>query len=324
MRQVPIRLALMTALLATFLSGEGVAALSQCDRVSIPLHLDSAARDFEVTGSWLSMEAAGTLRGEISLRNQTDKSLSRLTVMVNYLDENGSILFSIPYQANLLNEENDIRNIRPFSELRLNGPVQPGEVVALEGRNLLSITTVPSSAEVVFWFAKHYEDGSSVSAQIGQHGFRTDPLPVQMPGYLRLTLPHPAESFETLVKMQINEYGRVLEIQSGREGDTGLTGEQFEALAKQLAEWHFFPGIENGYAVQSDLYLLVEFVPENPLPIRRCFREHPAKYVSKFALVTLQPIRDSSNRWILNYGSFPADSLMEPNIIETTAVPVDQ
>jgi hypothetical protein len=302
----------MTALLATFLSGEGVAALSQCDRVSIPLHLDSATKDFEVTGSWLFMEAAGTLRGEISLRNQTDKSLSRLTVMVNYLDENGSILFSIPYQANLLNEENDIRNIRPFSELRLNGPVQPGEVVTLVGRNLLSITTVPSSAEVVYWFAKHYEDGSSVSNQIGQHGFRTDPLP--------------AESFETLVKMQINEYGRVLEIQSGREGDTGLTGEQFEALSKQLAEWHFFPGIENGYAVQSDLYLLVEFVPENPLPIRRCFREHPAKYVSKFALVTLQPIRDSSNRWILNYGSFPADSIMERNIIEigTTAVPVDQ
>jgi len=326
MRQEPICLALITALFATFLSGEGVAALPQCERASIPLHLDSLTKDFEVTGSWLSMEAEGTLRGEISLRNQTDKSLSRLTVMVNYLDENGSILFSIPYQANLPNDENDIRNIRPFSELHLNGPVQPGEVVALDGRNLLSVTTVPTSAEVVYWFAKHYEDGSSVSTQIGHHGFRTDPLLVETPGYLRLTLPHPAESFETLVKMRINEYGRVLEVQPGREGDTGLTGEQFEALSEQLAEWHFFPGIENGYAVQSDLYLLVEFVPENPLPVRRCFLEHPAKYTSKFALVTLQPIRDSSNRWIPYYGGFPADGKVEPNIVEIgpPAVPLDQ
>jgi len=272
------------------------------------------------------MEAEGTFRGEISLRNQTGKSLSRLTVMVNYLDENGSILFSIPYQANLPNDKNDMRNIRPFSELHLNGPVQPGKVVTLDGRNLLSITNVPTSAEVPYWFAKHFEDGSALSTQIGQHGFRTDPLLDETPGYLRLTLPHPAEPFETLVKMRINEYGRVLEIKPGREGDTSLAREQFEALSEQLTKWHFFPGVENGYATSSDLYILVVFEPEHALPVRRCFLEHPDKYASKFALVTLQPILDSSDRWIPYYGGFPADGKMEPNYIEIgpPAIPIHQ
>jgi hypothetical protein len=297
---------------------ESISATPSCDKVSIPLHQDSPSKYFEVIGSWISTDANGALEGEISVHNLSDKSLSFLTVIVNYLDEKGSIMFSLPYQANLPSEENHLRNVRPFSELRLNEPVGPGEAVGLTGRSLLSIAIVPSSAEVVYWQAKFYEDGSSVSTSFGQHGFRTDPVLVETPGYLRVPLRPPAEPVETLLKLRINEYGRVLDVQRGREGDTHLTQEQFETLTQQIAKWHFFPAVESGYGVPSDLFLLVQFEPENSIPIKRCSLEQPDKSVTKFALATLQALRNFSDRWTLNYGGFPAIGKLETNIIRVS------
>jgi len=293
------------------------AALPSCGTVTIPLRLDSSRSDFEVTASWLTVEPEGSFRCEISLRNETGHSLSRLTVIVNYLNQDGSILFSIPYQANLSNEGNELRNIRAFTELRLSGPVKSGEEVRLTGRTLLSITMVPASAEIVYYFAKHSGDNSSPSTKVGLHGFRTDPLLVETPGdYVRLALVHPTEPVKTLLKLRVNEYGRVLDVQPGPEGNRGMSRDQFQALSQQLIQWRFFPAVENGYAVPSDLYTLVEFVPENPLPVRRCFLENADRDVSKFALVILQPVAGSSDRWIPYYGGFPAGGKMETNVIE--------
>jgi hypothetical protein len=327
MRTQLIHPVLVALLYVAFCATEPLTPIPRCERVAIPLHLHSSKNQFEVTGSWLRIdETDGALEGNIALRNQTGKSLSRLTVIVSYFDDSGSVLFSIPYQANMANEKDEIRNIHPFSMLLLNQPVKPQDDFGLIGRNLLSISTLPISAEVVYWDAKFYEDGSGESARIGQHGFRTDALLVDTPGHLRLALPHPGERIETWLKLRINEYGRVLGVQSEREEDTSLTHEQFQALYAQLTQWHFFPGIEDGYAVQSDLSLLVEFEPENALPIKRCFLDHPDKYPSKFALVRLQPMLDSSDRWIPYYGGIPADGKIEPNIIELglPVKPLDQ
>lgn len=326
MRFRSICLLMIVVVLCTFLRQEALALPNHCRRAVIPLHLGLFSGDFEIVASSLSTEANGTVRGEISLRNKTGRPLSRLTVMVNYLDAKGSILLSIPYQANLPNERNDIENIHPFSELHLNKPLQPGSVIALEGRNLLSIGTDPVSAEVAYWFAKYYDDESSVSTQVGEHGFRTDPLLIETPGDLEVSLPHAMEPIKTFVKLQINEYGRVLEVLQARDSHSELSREQFEDLSKQLSQWHFFPSIENGYAVRSELYMLVEFQPERALPVRHCFLEPPARDVNKFAIVTLQPVLDSRDRWIPYYGGFPAAGKFQLNIIVTgpPAKPIGQ
>lgn len=299
-----------------FLVKESCASPSACGRIVIPLHLYASKDQFAVTESSLLIEEEGTIEGNITFRNQTGRSLSRLTVIVNYTDQDGSTMFSIPYRASISNEKNEPRNIRPFSEVHLNHPIQTQQEFGLIGRNLLSISKMPTSAEVVYWDIEFSEDGSGESSQIGQHGFRTDALLLDTPGYVRLDFPHPSERVETWVKLRINEYGRVLNVQPWHEGTNGLKSEQFRALSQQLAEWHFFPAIENGYASQSELYLLVEFEPEQVPPVRHCFLEHPEKYVNKFAFVTLQPTSKSSNDWIPYYGGFPAAGKMEPNVIE--------
>ncbi len=317
---------LMVALLVVLVNGGRADGTSPCQRVKIPLHLGSS-KEFEVTGSWLSTAPEGTMQGEISVRNKTNLSLSRITVMVNYLDANGSLLFSIPYQANLPNEGNEFRNVRPFFELHLNEPVRPGEVVVLTGTNLLSTTTVPSSAEVIYWLVKYYEDSSSVSDRIGQHGFQTDPLLVETPGEIRVTLPPLTEPAETFLKMRISEYGRVLDVQPALEGDrVGITREKLQVLSEQLGQWRFFPSVKNGYAVPSDLFLLAVFLPENSIPLSSCFLENAATYPSKFALVTFQPLHGTPGSWTPYYGGFLAEGRMGINVIETgpTARPVKQ
>ena len=291
------------------------AAVPQCEKVAIPLLLDSTRNDLEVTGSWLSIQPEGTLRGDVSIRNETGRSLSGLTVIVNYLDENSTILFSIPYVASLGTEENQLRNIHPLSELRLNRPVEPGHDIRLTAINGFGVNKLPVSAEVTFWLAHHADDGSSESHQIGHRGFRTDPLLVETPGaYVRLSRPHPSEAIETILKLQINQYGRVLGVRPEEQRDSALSHDQIEAIEKQLTNWRFFPAVENGYMIASDLYLILDFLPENPLPMKRCPLEGTESHVQKFAFVALEPIPDS-DKWIPYYGGFPAGGKLQPNII---------
>jgi hypothetical protein len=290
-----------------------------CGRIAVPIDLGFLSRDVEVTSSSLVLDADGNFHGEISLRNKTGRSLSRITLMVNYLDEHGVILFSIPYQAGLATENDDIPNIRAYSKVRLEGPLRPGSTVTLLGLNLLSISIVPKSAELAYWFERSYEDRSSISTQVAHRGFHIDPLPVETPEILEMDLPHSAELVEKSLKLRINEYGRVLDVEVDRPGDETLSSDQIRALSQQFARWHFFPSIENGYAVESDLHLVLEFLPENALPVERCFLQNPGRYPSKFALVKLHPIQGSKVGWLANYGGFPVAGKMETNVIN--AVP---
>jgi hypothetical protein len=259
---VPIIGFMSTLLLAAFLAKAGHMP-NRCTRFPIPTHFNSSGNEFEVAGSWISLEDDGTFTTDLGLLNKTGRSLSALVFMINYRDEGGSILFSIPLEANLPDEGNKLQSARAFSRLRLNEPIKPGAAVLLTGRNLLSTTIVPTSAEVVYWQAKFSEDRSSVTASIDHLGYLTDPLVDETPGYLRVPLAQQLEPIEIFVKLTINEYGRVLDIQKGHQEDTSITQEQFQALSEQLRQWHFSPSVENGYAVQSELSLLVVFEPRN-------------------------------------------------------------
>ena len=322
MRQmIPSKIFLV--MFASLLGVECFAESSRCGRMTVPLNLDASNKVFQVTGSWISTNDDGGLEGRVSLTNITGKSLSQLAIMVNYLDENRSVLFSIPYQASASTTDSQPVDRLSFSLLKLREPVRPGQVVAFIGRNLITAERVPESAELVYWHVK-YEDGTSDTASTGHRSYRTDPRLVETPGYLRLKLPHRLEPTNVFVKLHISEHGSVLDI-DGNERGPGLTEEQFQTLAKELSAWHFFPAVENGYAVQSDLYLLLEFRPENAIAVRGCLMEFPVSNVNKFGFVTLQPISDSSDRWIPYYGGFPAAGKMQVNIIETgpPAKPLD-
>ena len=77
----------------------------------------------------------------------------------------------------------------------------------------------------------------------------------------------------------------------------------------------FFPGVENGYAVPAVIDLLVIFQPENAIPVRHCYTEYAEKYLTKFALVTLQPVRHRQDVWTPYYGGIPASGKLTPVVI---------
>ena len=289
-----------------------------CGRVAIPLNGGYASKGILVTSSVLIIDNDGTFRGEISFRNTTARPFSRLTVLVNYLDRDGSILFSIPFQASLGSEDEDIPNIRPFTKVRLDRPLSPGTEVTLIGRDLLNLTRLPTSAEVAYWFAKRGDDGSSVSTQIGQRGFRTDPLPVEAIETLRVPGSY-TEPLQILLNLRINQYGRVSDVLADKINESDKVGDALvQALSELFTRWHFFPAIENGYAVEADLQLLVEFLPQNHLPVKRCSLQNMKPYKTKFAFVTLLPIKNSSGEWIALYGGFPVSEKIEGNVIYET------
>jgi hypothetical protein len=309
----------LTLLMSISLGGiASLASDSRCERVAIPLRSALTSKVIEMTGTWISSSPQGVLEADISIRYSGDKSVSRVIVVVNYFDESGSILLSIPFQANVPSEK-EPRNLRPFSALLLNDPIKPGQELTLTGKNLLSVTKTPSSAEIVYWQARFPQGGSSESTSLGlqgERGFRTDPILAEAPSpYLGLSFPHPAEPAEVLVKLRINEYGRVLDVHPERKEESEFGPDQLEALSQQLLKWHFSPATENGYVVPSELYLLVDLLPENPLPVRHCFLEHPDKYPQKFAFVILEPIPDSTY-WIPYYAGFPVGGKLETTIIK--------
>jgi hypothetical protein len=295
--------------LAAFLFGRGALAASPgCQKLPVPIRTEWPP-DFSVTESWLTIEPEGTTQGDLVLTITGKRSLSFFLVLVNYLAEDGSFLFSIPYQANVAGQENALRNVRSFSETRLNQPLRSGQSIGIIGQNLLSTSRLPASAEVVFWMAR-FDDELRDSLKHGPV-FHTDPLLAETPGYFQLALPSLNEPIQGLIKLRINEYGRVLDVQRGLSGDTAFTLEQFQALSAQLSHWRFFPAVDGGYAVQSDLYLLVEFEPPNAPPIKPCLVELPDKKISRFARLLLEPVSHSSDRWIPYYSGIPADGKLE-------------
>jgi hypothetical protein len=305
----------LSLILSGLARAQNVIQERQCQSTTIPVARGLQPDGIRISESSISTETVGVLRGEITARNQTGRSLSLLTVMVNYLDEHGSILTSVPFQANMENERNHLQNIRPVVEIRLHSPIEPGGRLTLISTNLLCLTKVPASAEVAFWVA-YFRDGSSVNRTLGQRGFRTDPILTEASSHLQVTLSPPDEPIEILFKLQISEYGKVLNVGPVRAADSAITQDQLQAVSSQLIHWRFFPAVVNGYATKSDLLLLVIFRPENALPVKGCFSEHPEKYPEKFAVLSLQPLHDGSDNWIPYYGGFPGTRTMEPIIIE--------
>lgn len=271
-----------------------------CHRRSIPITLDPNSK-FQLVGHWLSFDAPIT--GELYVRNRTGRALNALTILVNYLDRQRNLLFSIPYQANVRGAENTIQSIRPFMELRLAKPVPRDGVVGLVGTNLLSSTEVPASAAISF-INLTFDDRSGTSMGFLPEMLHANPLLEETPEDFRIQISQDTLPKEFLVTLKIDPYGRVTEINP--LGSLGPDASSLEEVSGELRKWRFYPAIQNGYATESTLRLLLEFRPQPILPIRRCFLQLAPPYPPSFVHVTLGPIPDTPDRWVPYYSGFAA------------------
>jgi hypothetical protein len=279
-----------------------------CARKPIPLSLNED-RNISVLHSWLSFEKV--LRGELTLRNNSNLALTAITLVVNYLDKDDNTLFAITYQANVKGFSNTALNIRAFSEVRLDNPVEPNGVIHMSASNLLSTTETPARA-VASVLNITFLDGTGRNSGVLKPIWHSQPMLDRADGSIKLALDVASEPVYIAAELKINEYGNVTAV----EPIGGpLTAAQIQSLSRQLATWHFFPAIENGYGVPDTLAIVLQFQPTDAVPTHHCFLGHPEAYPKIFAYFILERQSGKPDSWQAYYDDYPVDTHFPKSVV---------
>jgi hypothetical protein len=185
--------------------------------------------------------------------------------------------------------------------------------VFLTGTNLLATSVLPSRAEISrLNFVHPGHSGRLIG--YGRQTWHSDPVPLETPADLKADLPKDELPMTAFVTVHIEPYGRVVSVTP--RGATGLAPNVLDTVSRQLKRLKFFPAIEGGYAVDSDLILMLVFRPEGALPVHQCFIGQTGNYPKTFAIVTMDPSPDTPGHWLVSYGGFPASGKFPINQLD--------
>ncbi len=270
-----------------------------CQRTRIALSFAPDSK-LEVVNHYLAFHPDA--EGELYLRNETGSEIKGVTILVNYEDEEGRTIFTIIYQGNVKGSGNTETNVRPFYQLTFPKPIRPGQVFSLFGTNLLTTTRIPARA-VASTVNLQLTDTNIV--RTGPAPFRSDPILEQTPlDYFQLETTLDDLPQEVLLKLSIDARGTITHVDSASQAESQ---HQIPASVKdEIRSWRFFPFILDGYARNSELFILLRFQKAGDPPTRECFIGEGSKYPSTFVIVTLAPIPNLKGRWMIFYDRFPA------------------
>ena len=270
---------------------------TRCDRYDIPLQmLDGGGlngKGLKVVSHRLAFAESG--QGSLALVNETGKTITKVLILVSYLDSDGKPLFAIPYFGGLDDSEVEIQQIRPYIKTILDQPVKPGDGFFLFGDNLESTRQVPAHAEVTLVDTEFDDDNNSVSTTAPA----TDPMLLKLPDFFEMKIDSSKLPDELLSTIAVDERGRVVDINF--DPSFSHSDDAENQIRAQLKLWSFFPATMNGYAVQAHLSLLFRFHDKGfPLPMPVCPLELSDKYPRTFVKVDLRS--QDGGRWLAIYG----------------------
>ncbi len=293
------RMSLLSGVIALSLSASSNsdAQKNHCSGFEVPVEVYSKLGLKALTHN-LSFEPVTI--GHLTLENQTGKSLKQVKLRISYLDEQGSVLFAVPYVGHFDRPDSFIFN--SFLTNVWNDAIAPGEKFTLDGTNLLGAGALPRSA-VVTEAHLVFSDGSSVGSLIATQPPFGDPILSELPDRFELDLPLRRLPDELRLSLSIDSRGRVVDVQFA--AGTQLDEQSREKIRSQLKLWYFYPAIRHSNATAADLNVLLRFhradIPAlNPV----CSLEYREKFFDKFVDVELR--LDGSSRWQTWYGGHPA------------------
>jgi hypothetical protein len=267
--------------------------LGLCAPSDIPFEVEKFAH-LKVISNQTSLGAFGVWRW-LRLENETGKTITRLLVLVSYLDSDGKEIFAIPYYGAPKDAQEDMLEIHPYIKTVLNRPIKPGEVFNLQGTNLISTRISPARAEVTLVDAE-FDD---TSQNLGGGSSSTNPLLLKTPQFFEMQADPDKLPDDLSLDITIDQRGRVTGVEFKRS-ETISDATRAQVLS-QLKLWSFFPATKGGYAVQTELSLLVRFHrPRIPFPAPTCPLEMSDTLPRTFVEVDIQAV-DSLN-WQVQYG----------------------
>jgi len=265
---------------------------SYCAQAHLPLKMIERSR-LKVDDHYFSTGAWGN--STIILRNETGKAIQRVLVVVDYLDSEGNLIFSIPYLGGVDDSPLQLMEVRSFIKTVWGHPIKQGETFRLAGTNLEFTRVAPAIAKVTLVDAES-EDGNSVSVTYT----RTNPLLLKSPDFFQMQPDLENLPDEIWLSIAIDDRGRVGGVKFD-ESDQ-LKESDAQQITSQLKLWHFFPATSGGYAVPAQLDLRLRFHEKGfPLPAPDCPLTLTEKFPRTYVAVELQ--RENGSQWQVMYGS---------------------
>lgn len=292
---------------------DGRKGVAFCETRPIPLSfpkevgLEIVSHDFTLRQTYL----AESMVAGLSVRNNTGRRIAAITVFVNYYGSDEVFFYSIPFGAHLDNDPQETGRAGPplFYENLLGRHVEPGNVVHLVGSNALDTNRFPESAKVSkieVHFVPGYMDHSFGAARWVVH-----PLLKSAPEALEIRPPEFLIGEDVLLTLVIDDRGRVGSV--GAQGGHRVPNETYQSIQQELRKLNFFPAMEDGYAVESTLNLILRFQPHAAAARRMCSSlERPSSFLT-FAIVDLFP--EGNNRWSVYFSGFPAGREFGPQAV---------
>jgi hypothetical protein len=301
-------LCLLLAVRPTVLNGQLTYNQGPCAPTDIPFEVGEFA-GLKVISNQISLGAHGGWRW-LRLKNETGKTITRLLVLVSYLDSDGRQIFAIPYYGAPRDAPDDMLKKHPYIKTVLNRPIAPGGVFILYGTNLISTTVSPTRAKVTF-VAEDFDDASS---NIGGHAPVTDPMLLKTPLFFEMQADPDELPDELILAVNLDVRGRVKSVEFKQPGV--LSDSMLSEIRSQIMLWSFFPATARGYAVQTDLNLLFRFHAAGiPFPAPVCPLKMSSTLPQTFVEVDIQAV--GSGRWQVQYGWRYAHGEFETSEIST-------
>lgn len=285
---------MLVAIFGSALSSKPTPGAKTCTASNIPVSMlgDSGLK---VTSNQMSLSAFGVFRW-LGLRNDTGKTITRLIILVTYLDSTGRPVFAIPFYAGRKDSAEDMLMKHPFIKTVLNRPVKPGQDFGLEGTNLISTKTLPVRAEVTL-VDEEFDDETSRLISAGTEF--TNPILLRTPQYFELKADSDSLPAAMPLSVRVDDRGNVDAVDF--QPQNSVSDAVLSQIRSQVMLWKFFPATLGGAAVKSDLNLLFRFHDAGiPFPAPTCPLEMNDTIPRTFVEVDLQVI--TGQKWQVQYG----------------------
>lgn len=273
----------------TFCSSEGIPILPPVDFPALTVSQHSFASGRYAAGS-------------MTVRNRTNKPVRQLSLLVEYLDSNGKGLLVLAYQATkedvLQDPDFTDHSVRAQYVDELEKEIEPGQSFRIMAQNATTITECPKAARLTL---VRLTFSDSTTYEWESLPWRTEAALRDSPPHFRVESLLPGPSSDLLFMVIVDSEGRVSAVEPIGPG----TSRHESAVAENLRQWSFFPAMDSGRPVSTELVVLLHFHGDSTGNAGAALG-NMADLPRKFALVELLPQHPKSGLWRALFGGFPA------------------
>ncbi len=270
-----------------------------CKANNIPLALPNETFAATIVKHGFSSFTIKDSSAAFTFQNRMRRSISGLAAVVDYMNEQDEVVTRLPYLAVTAKAKKFFHPpVHTESVNKLKKSIPPGGNARVWSESFVILTHCPVKARMSM-VTVMYSD-LSTQTWASSH-WRVEPTLKHSPRYLELPLSLVQLGSDLLVSAELNAEGRV----SGLRSLDREAPELLDLLTARMADWLFYPALDEGKPVSAKLTLLFRFHPEHSRrewAFETVQRERVPVPLSVVDLLLESP---ASQKWEVWYGPWP-------------------